>query len=548
METGGRGPGDDGHVTDERHHRDDDRAVLIALFRYGIIAPLADREANAPGEVVSRVREIAGREHHLPGRGPVRISERTVYAWLAAYRKGGLDALRPVRRKDRGQSRVLADEVLERAVHLRKEVPARRTKTLLHILVLEKTVPQDLPFHRATLDRHLRRRGVSRRQLRTLSTRRHIKMAFEHFGDLWVGDYHHGPPVLTPDGRVTTAKIAGFLDHCTRYPVVSRYYLSEEFETLRDAMLRAFLAFGLPKVVYVDRGSVFRAEQLAYSLLRLDSHLVHSKAYYSEGRGLIERWWQLLDEFEEEVRALDRLLSIHELNAYWEPFRESRYCQVVHSEIDRTPAQAITGVEPRPLDPAVARELFLVGEDRVVHKKTSCVSVLATEFLCESFLKGRKVRVRFDPRDLSSVLVFLDGEKAQTAFPRPVNARPEPEPTPEVVARSVDYLELLRRDYDKKLLEHARPLAYAKLDLDPGFDVERYLDVVKGLAGLALRAAEKRALVAFWDTFGPLPEYLVRIGVEHAVRMQGRGRHVDAYLHAVKTLVLAHWRGGKENR
>jgi putative transposase len=535
-------------VTGERQHRDDDQACLIGLFRYGIIAPLADREANAPGEVVALVRAIAGREHHLPGRGPVRISERTVYAWLATYRKGGLDALRPVRRKDRGRSRVLSDEVLERAIQLRQEVPKRRTKTLLHILVLEKTVPADLPFHRATLDRHLRRRGVSRRQLRTLSIRRHIKMVFPSFGDLWVGDYHHGPPVLTPDGRVTTAKVAGFLDHCTRYPVVSRYYLSEEFETLRDAMLRAFLAFGLPKVVYVDRGSVFRAEQLKYSMGRLESHLVHSKEYYSEGRGLIERWWQLLDEFEEEVRALDRLLSIHELNAYWEPFRESRYCQVVHSGINRTPAEAIAEVEPRPLDPAVARELFLVGEDRVVHKKTSCVSVLATEFLCESFLKGRKVRVRYDPRDLSSVLVFLDGERVQTAFPRPVNARPEPEPTPEVVAKSVDYLELLRRDYDKKLLEHARPLAYAKLDLDPGFDLERFLEVVRGLAGLALRPAEKRALVAFWGTFGPLPEDLVRIGVEHAVRMQGRGRHIDAYLHAVKTLVLAHWRGGKEKR
>jgi len=300
--------------------------------------------------------------------------------------------------------------------------------------------------------------------------------------------------------------------------------------------------------VYVDRGSVFRAEQLAYSLERLESHLVHSKAYYSEGRGLIERWWQLLKEFEEEVRALERLLTIHELNTYWEAFRERRYCHAVHSEIGRTPAEAIADLERRPLDPAVARELFLVGEDRTVHKKSSCVSVLHQEFLCESFLKGERVRVRFDPRDLSSVLIFHDGRKVQTAFPRPVNATPEPEPTPEVVGRSVDYLELLRRDYDQKLLDHARPLAYAKLDLDPAFDVDRFLVVVSDLAGITPRSPEKRALVAFWDTFGPLPEDLVRVAVEHAVKMRGRGRHVDAYLHAVKTLVLAHWRGGKEIR
>jgi len=534
-------------VTGERQYRDDDRAIQLALFRYGVVAPLAERESYAPGEVAATVREIAGREHYLPGRGAIRISERTVYAWLAAYRGGGIEALRPVLRKDRGRSRVLDDALLERAVLLRKEVLQRTTTTIIDILVLEGTVPENLPFHRATLDRHLRRRGMSRRQLRTLGTKRHTKLVFDNFGDVWVGDYHHGPPVLTPDGGVTTAKICGFLDHCTRYPVVSRYYLSEQFATLRDALLRAFLVFGLAVKIYVDWGSVFRAEQLAYSLERLDSHLIHSKAYYSEGRGLIERWWQLVAEFENEVRNLERLLTIHELNTYWEAFRERRYCHAVHSEIGRTPAEAIAEVERRPLDPAVARELFLVGEDRTVHKKTCCVSVFAKEFLCESFLKGQRVRVRFDPQDLSSVLIFHDGRKVQTAFPRPVNA-PESAPTPEAVTSSVDYLELLRRDYDRKLLEHTRPLAYAKLDIDPAFDVDGFVAVVGDLAGLALRAPEKRALVAFWDTFGPLPEDLVRIGVEHAVRMQGRGRHIDAYLHAVKTLVLAHWRGGKENR
>jgi putative transposase len=546
METGCGRLGDDGHVTDERQYRDDDRAVQLALFRYGVIAPLAERKSPAPGEVSATVREIAGREHYLPGKGPIRISKRTIYAWLAAYRRGGIDMLRPKRRKDRGRSRVLDDPILERAITLRKEQLKRTTATILDILVLEGSVPENLPFHRATLDRHLRRRGMSRRQQKTLSTRRHIKMVFKNFGDLWVGDYHHGPPVLAPDGRVTTAKICGFLDHCTRYPVVSRYYLSEAFATLRDALLRAFLVFGLAKVVYVDRGSVFRAEQLAYSLKRLKSHLVHSKAYYSEGRGLIERWWQLLAEFETEVRGQERLLTIHEINAYWEAFRERRYCHVVHSGIGRTPAQAIAEVGHRPLDPAVARELFLVGEQRTVHKKTCCVSVLNQEFLCESFLKSKRVRVRFDPRDLSWVLIFYDGKKVQTAFPRPVNA-PESLPTPEELSRSVDYLELLRRDYDQKLLEHAKPLAYAQLELDPGFDVDRFLAVVGDLAGLALRAPEKRALVAFFETFGPLPEDLVRIGVEHAVRMQGRKRHVDVYLHAIRTLVLAHWRGRKES-
>ena len=62
------------------------------------------------------------------------------------------------------------------------------------------------------------------------------------------------------------------------------------------------------------------------------------------------------------------------------------------------------------------------------------------------------------------------------------------------------------------------------------------------LAGIELRDPDTAEIGAFWDKFGPLPEDLVRIAVEHAVRLRGRGRHVQVYLHAVQTLVLAHYK------
>ena len=534
-------------MSDATRRRDDDRALQVALFRYGVVAPLVERGPDARG-VAALVEEVAGREHDLPGAGPLRVSPRTVYGWLSAFRRGGVEALRPRVRKDEGTSRVLEEAVLERAVRLRKEQRKRTTTTLIDILVREGTVADPAPFHRATLDRHLRRRGASRRRLRALATKRSKKMHFESFGELWVGDYHHGPLVKTPGDGVATAKLGAFLDHATRYPVADRYYLSEDLPTLRDTLLRALLSWSAPKVVYVDRGAVYKAEQLAYSLARVGCRLVHSKPYYSEGRGLIERWWQVAIGFEDEVRARDDLLTVHELNAFWEAYREERYCHAVHGELKRTPAEAVASVERRPIEPALARELFLVGEKRTVHNKDACVSVLGKRFLCEAFLKGERVTVRYDPLDLASVLVFVAGRKVQTAYPQPLNAPPESDPEPEEVARSVDYLALVRKDYDQRLLKHAKPLAYADLDTDPAFDAGRFVSVVAGLAGLAPRPRERRALSDFWKTFGPLPEDLVRIGVEHAVRMHGRGRHTDVYLHAVRTLVLAHWRGGKEKR
>ena len=521
-------------------HRDDEEAIQLALFRYGVIGPLVEQDCYGPGQVSRLVREIAKQTHYLPGRGAVRVCERTVYSWRRRYRLGGIEALRPKIRKDRGRSRVLNDAVLSRAVQLRKEVPQRWTSTLLDILKLEGTLGGKLTPHRSTLDRHLAEVGASRRQLRVLGQKRTIKMHFEHFGDLWVGDYKHGPVVLSPAGKPTKAKLGAFIDHATRYPVAHRWYLAEDLASLRDTLLRAFLLWGLPRIVYVDRGAVYRSEQLAYSLARLEKKLVHSRAYYSQGRGVIERWWQLTDAFLAEVNTRDEPYTIHELNSLWEAFCEHRYCRKVHSELGKSPAEAVADVEPKPIDVAIARELFLCKAKRKVHKKDACVRVEGRPFLCESFLRGQWVIVRYDPNDLSSVVVFHKNKRIQRAFPQPLNATPEPHPEPALVAQSVDYLALVREDFDRQLLEQTRPLAYSELSVEPGFDCADFVNIVTNLAGLGPSATEDRELRRFWDTYGPLPEELVRIGTEHAVRLHTRGRHVRVYLHAIRTLVIAH--------
>lgn len=527
--------------------RDDEHAIQMALFRYGVIAPVADVESLAYGELTALIGKISGQTHYLPGKGPITVKERTLFDWLERYRAGGIAALRPRVRKDKGTSRALPAQIIERAIELRKEITTRWTTTLIDILKREGTLQGTPVAHRATFDRHLSRRGASRRLLRVLGAKRTIKMQFKDFGDLWVGDYHHGPIVLAPDGKPVTAKLGAFIDHTTRYPVADRYYLDEALDTLRDTLLRALLRWGLPRKLYVDRGAVYRSDQLAYSLKCIDCILIHSRAFYSQGRGVIERWWQVVGQFEAEVAQREELLSIHELNRLWEAYKELRYCQADHSELGCSPNQAIASVTPKPIDPAVARELFLVRAERKVNQKDACVSVEGRRFLCDSYLRGRAVQVRYDPNDLSSVIVFLEGKRLQKALPQQYNDPPEPHPEPVAKARqSVDYLTLLRQDYDKALIDHARPLAYAQLHCEPSFDLEAFLDVFSALAGLTLRPADRKDLATFWQSYGPLPEQLVRIGVEHAVRLHGRARHRQIYLHAVRTLVLAHWRNPEQ--
>jgi transposase InsO family protein len=534
-------------MSQESGKNEDERALLLALFRYEAIAPVVEAAELARGQTQSLIRSIVERTYYFPGKGPVSVAERTAWEWIRRYRQEGLQGLLPQIRSDKGKPRVLAPELLDRAIGLRKENPDRWTRTLIDIMKREGSFQGKKVPHRSTLDRHLARCGMSRRQMKVLGEKRTIKMQFENFGDLWVGDYHHGPLILAPNGKPTTAKLGAFIDHCTRYPVADRYYLAENMASLRDCLYRALLKWGHAKKAYVDRGSVYRWEQLAYSLDRIDTKLVHSRAYYSQGRGVIEKWWQVAGAFESEVGIREELLTLHELNRLWEAYRELRYCQEMHSELKMTPNEAVAGVIPRPLDPEALRELFLVRADRTVHKKDACVAVESIRYLCDSSLRGQKVQVRFDPNELSSVLIFRDGKRLQKAFPQVPNEKPQPHPEPaKPPAQSVDYLSLLRQDYDRKLLEHARPLAYCTLEPDATFGPDQFICVVTQLAGITPRRSDKEELKAFWETFGSLPEEIVRIGTEHAVRLHGRGRHVRVYLHAVRTLVLAQWQSPPE--
>lgn len=520
--------------------REDEQAIQLAMFRYGVIAVVADREDRSG--TAELVKELAARPHYRPGFGEIRVSERTVWAWLRAWRAGRLQGLLPRIRGDKGVPRVIDDALLARAIELRVDNDQRATRLILDVLRIEGALEGKITPHRSTLDRHLKRLGMSRRQRRILGGKRTTKLFFEAFGDLWVGDYHHGPLVRAPNGSVVTAKLGAFIDHATRYPVASRFYISENLATLRDTLFRAFLVWGPCKVVYADNGKVYRSDQLAYSLDQIHIRLVHSRAYYSQGRGVIEKWWQVCIEFETEMERREELVDIHELNRLWEAW-QARYCDHIHSELGgRTPNQAIAEVVPKPVDPEVLRELFLVRVTRKVNAQDACVSIEARRFQCEAFLRGQAVEVRYDPNDLASILIFHEGKRVQRAGPQVLNA-PEPHASPKPTPLSkIDVLGLVRDDFDRKLLEHARPLAYARLKPDDRFDLGRCCTVLADLAGIELRDPDTAEIGAFWDKFGPLPEDLVRIAVEHAVRLRGRGRHVQVYLHAVQTLVLAHYK------
>src|SRR3989475_11677892 len=93
----------------ERNHPMDDKAEKLALFRYGLIAPLVI-ETLPRGELTRRAQEIAARHFDIPASKRTAISVDTLQHWAKRYRHGVFEALASKPHRDRGPLRHLAPQ------------------------------------------------------------------------------------------------------------------------------------------------------------------------------------------------------------------------------------------------------------------------------------------------------------------------------------------------------------------------------------------------------------------------------------------------------
>src|SRR5512144_3427905 len=109
----------------------DAKAEKIALFRYGLIAPLV-LEPLARGELTRRAEEIAARHYEIPASQRTSVSVDTLLDWALRYRNGGFEALAPQPRQDRGQSRAITPQLSVQLGILRDSSGEHGERNVIH--------------------------------------------------------------------------------------------------------------------------------------------------------------------------------------------------------------------------------------------------------------------------------------------------------------------------------------------------------------------------------------------------------------------------------
>lgn len=430
------------------------------VFWCSLLGPILLDEITA-GERKRFLRELSQQEVLLPNGSRKRLSYSTLRRKVGRFRQERIRGLQRRPRKDRGQSRQGRKELLARAVELKRQQPLRAPKVINEFLKQEfgRTIP------RSTMNRHLRQQGATRRKLGVAPTKIRCRWTREQSNALWVGDFSEGPRVLH-EGHSLKAHLSVWIDCHSRYVVEGRYYFRETLDILVDSLLRAWGAHGASRQLYVDNAKVYHAGQLQLACTHLNIELLHRPPRDPSPGGIIERVIQTTQgQFEAEVRA-GTILTLSELNRYYQAWLHADYHLTTHSQTGQAPQDRYEEHTRfrRHVNLNEVRQFFHTREKRKVDLEFSDVRVHGRFYAVDPKLRGDQVLVSYDPystleevRLTSLHEVFLGIGKR---YERERGAHEQPAPTPAPTPLDHAYLKMLEEKHRAQQQQAAGGVAY----------------------------------------------------------------------------------------
>lgn len=377
-----------------------DHAEAVALFRSEIIGALTRRELDR-GELCDELKLLAKRRYRPPGRKATRTySSSTLERWLYNYKKGGLEALRPAPRSDRGRAQELTEAQRELLLDIRREHRAASVPLILRTLIaegrLERGTVSDATVRRLYAEHGLDR--VASRDGDGPKTR--LSWQAERPSALWHGDVCHGP-ALKIGKESRPLRIHALMDDCSRYVVALEALHQEREVDMLRLLVRALRRHGCPDALYLDNGSTYRGDTLRVACGRLGITLLHARPYDPQARGKMERFWRTLRE--QCLRFIGQDASLHDVNVRLWSWLGQHYHTAAHAGLmGRCPSAAWGPAEQHPLDPIDderLRDAMTVRERRRVRRDTT-LSIEGQEFeLDQGFLAGQLITAAWCPLD-----------------------------------------------------------------------------------------------------------------------------------------------------
>lgn len=386
----------------------------VALFRYGLLAPVLLGDVPSQKEYLAKA---AAKKHQVPYYGEKEFTPKTLAGWLVDYRREGFEGLKPKRRSDRGKPRKFCREQEEHIIALRN-LERNMPVSVFYDRLVEKgeILPKDASY--ATVYRLLKKHGLIGKKGIKIPERK--RFAYDTVNTLWQGDMSYGP-YLSINGKKIQTYLFAFIDDCSRVVPFAQFFFSEKTESLSTVFKEALLRRGIPKIVYVDNGKVYRSEVFQVACASLGIVLTHTQPYDAASKGKIERFFGTVKTRFLPTLKVEPASSLDELNQRFWQWLEEDYHRREHASLGMKPHDVYFSQTSRVKlveDPSCLNHLFLKRQMRKV-RHDGTISVQNKLFEVPQKYIGQRIEVRFNddgvyiyenglPKDKAKAVNFTD--------------------------------------------------------------------------------------------------------------------------------------------
>lgn len=383
---------------------EDERKKAIALFKYGLIAPVLHGNVKVQ---VEYFKEAAKKKYEVPYIGLRKFKAATFKSWLKRYRKNGFDALMPKTREDKGQSRKIDDRLASDIKEAVLKYPFLSCAAIYKMFTAEGKIRIN-GITECTLRNYIN--GNRLKEKAAPVPRK--KFEKEHVNDLWIADCMHGPYIKCNQKKCKVFLIAA-IDDFTRMLPARGWFLHENSISLEIIIKEAIRRFGLPCAIYCDNGSIFLSSHLQLACARLGIALIHSKPYDSPSRGKIERFFRTVRQKFLPITDLTEIHGLDQLNEQFERWLENQYHKYFHHGIKTMPMDRFMDALKHTTIKRVSEEELDMAFQITIYRKVkndSTVSVNNTLYECPPQFIGKKIEIRY-PSDKSEDLTIYEDNK-----------------------------------------------------------------------------------------------------------------------------------------
>ena len=378
----------------------------VAQFRFALIAPVI-HGLYPDASATAYYKRVTASPLTLPDGSTVTYSYKTLEKWKSQYSIGGLDALMPGTRSDKGIPRALNEDAIAEIYRIKEEHPRMNATQIYTHLVRESFIPATVSVD--SVQRFIRHNDLKSARDPNLRDRK----AFEEdeFGKIWQADTCYLPHI-TEDGTSRRVYCIMIIDDHSRLLAGGELFYNDNACNFQKVLKDAIATYGIPDKLYVDNGCSYSNAQLSMICVSLGILLLHTRVRDGASKGKVERHFRTLKERWLYTLDMESIQSLAQFNGMLKDYMRD-YNTTFHRGIDTIPLERYQASKDHPRKPESRQWLDDCFYNRITRKvrKDSTISIDKVCYDVPMQFISAKVEVRYLPDDMTSAYILFEGEK-----------------------------------------------------------------------------------------------------------------------------------------